>query len=503
VFEVDCEQRDASGQHVKVLLIVEAMGRRSNLVLVGEQGLILDAARRTPPSRNPRRPVLPHLPYEPPPPQDRLMPEQLSPEVLAEAAVGRAGGLARLLSDQLAGLSPLAGRELAFRATGASDTVLSGDVDWSAVARAAQAVLAMIDTHTWRPTLAFDDERPIAFAPYALTHLAATGARLAEFESISIAIETYYARLAEVGPARRGDLLAAERKALLAPLERTAHTLARRVAALQLQLDAGHGARDPLRQAGELLLTHQAHIARGATSFQIDGVQIELDGELTAVENAQAYFARYRKAREAEERVPAMLEEARNQATYLADLRTLIEVAEQMEAIRALRREVGGATGASAERVKPAKPARQTAKATGPHRRVALGDGWDALVGTSASGNTYVTFDIANPDDLWLHARGIPGAHVILRTNGGLPPEPIVERAAQLAAWHSAARSAGAVEVDVAPVRHVRKIPNAPPGLVRYSNERTVRVTPRAAEPVASSLPSSVGRNAAVRKRGQ
>jgi predicted ribosome quality control (RQC) complex YloA/Tae2 family protein len=198
-----------------------------------------------------------------------------------------------------------------------------------------------------------------------------------------------------------------------------------------------------------------------------------------------------------------MLAEARNQATYLADLRTLIEVAEQMDAIRALRREVGAATGASTTPTRPAPPNRQTATARGPHRRVALDDGWEALVGTSASGNTYVTFDIANPDDLWLHARGVAGAHVILRTAGRTPPEPIVERAAQLAAWHSAARSAGAVEVDVAPVRHVRKIPNAPPGLVRYSNERTVRVTPRAAEAVASSLPSSGGRNAAVRKRGQ
>jgi predicted ribosome quality control (RQC) complex YloA/Tae2 family protein len=75
----------------------------------------------------------------------------------------------------------------------------------------------------------------------------------------------------------------------------------------------------------------------------------------------------------------------------------------------------------------------------------------------------------------------VPGAHVILRgRNAGEPPEAVVERAAELAAWHSAARGAGHAEVDVAPRRHVRKIPNAPPGLVRYSNERTVRVTPRA-----------------------
>src|SRR6266852_2735498 len=95
VFELDCEQRDASGQHVRVLLIVEAMGRRSNLVLVGEDGVILDAARRSPPSRNSRRPVLPHLPYVSPPPQDRLFPEEVSADRLAEEARGRSGTLAK------------------------------------------------------------------------------------------------------------------------------------------------------------------------------------------------------------------------------------------------------------------------------------------------------------------------------------------------------------------------------------------------------------------------
>jgi predicted ribosome quality control (RQC) complex YloA/Tae2 family protein len=111
---------------------------------------------------------------------------------------------------------------------------------------------------------------------------------------------------------------------------------------------------------------------------------------------------------------------------------------------------------------------------------VALGDGWEALLGTSAAGNAAVTFDLAQPEDVWLHARGVPGAHVILRTHGADPPDEIVERAAQLAAWHSAARTASAAEVDLTQRRHVRKIPNSPPGLVRYSHERTVRVTPRA-----------------------
>jgi predicted ribosome quality control (RQC) complex YloA/Tae2 family protein len=478
VFELDCEQHDPSGRLHRVVLIVEAMGRRSNLVLVDEDGEIMDAARRTPPRRNPRRPVLPHLPYVPPPPQQRLFPEEISPETLALQIEGARGQttLAKHLAERIAGLSPLAGRELAFRAAGAADASLVG-TDWNVVARATREFLAVIETHAWQPSLALepDAERPIDYAPYELRHLTAAGASLVGFDSISEAMQAYYARLAEAGPVRRGDPLAAERKALLAPLDRAAHTLGRRIAALEQQLAAGQQQRDPLRGAGEAILAHQAELPLGSSELVVDGQHVELDPRMSAVENAQAYFARYRKAREAEQRVPGLLDEARNAAAHVGDLRTLVEVADQMDAIRALRREVADATGARAPSERRGKQS-AVSRSSRPYRRVSLGDPWEVLVGTSAAGNAAVTFDLAQADDLWLHARGIPGAHVILRTNGATAPDEIVERAAQIAAWHSSARSAGQVEVDVASRRYVKKIPNAPAGLVRYSNERTIRV---------------------------
>jgi predicted ribosome quality control (RQC) complex YloA/Tae2 family protein len=494
VFDLDCEQRDASGQHYRVVLIVEAMGRRSNLVLVDEHGVIIDAARRSPPSRNSRRPVLPHLPYVPPPPQDRLFHEEVSGDRLAEEAAGRTGLLARFLSDRLAGLSPLSGRELAFRVTGAIDTPLA-EADWPQVAAAARDFLGYVDAHDWQPSVAFDGARPLEYAPYVLTHLEANGMRVVPYDGISAAIDAYYAGLAEAGPARRGDPLTAERRALLAPIERALETTERRNAALLHQLDNGHLLRDPLRRAGELILTHQAALTPGATELAVAGERIELDATLSAVDNAQAYFARYRKAREAEARVPALLEEGRQRATHLADLRTLVELADSMDSVRALRREVGAASGSKvlAERKPPKRGSRRqktAAKASGSHRRIELGDGWEVLVGTSAAGNAAVTFELARPDDLWLHARGVPGSHVILRGPDATPPDHAIERAAQLAAYHSSARTAAAVEVDITPKRYVKKIPNGPPGLVRYENERTVRVTPQPPKPVALSLPT-------------
>jgi predicted ribosome quality control (RQC) complex YloA/Tae2 family protein len=447
VFELDCEQRDPSNRPYRVVLIVEAMGRRSNLVLVDADGGILDAARRTPPSRNARRPILPHLPYSPPPPQDRLLPEAISAETFADCPPG---GLAKRLADRVAGLSPLAARELAFRVADADPP------------KVAETVRTFTTSHAWSPSVAYDsDGAPLDYAPYELTHLSAAGAQLQKFESISDAMTAFYA----AERPRKGDPLAAERKALLAPIERTMQTTTRRIAALEHQLDMGQAERDPLREAGELILTHQAELPLGTTQFE----GIALDPTLTAVENAQAYFARYRKARDAEERVPELLEEARNSLEHLANLRTLVEVADQMDAIRALRREVATATGAK-------QNAKAVSKST-PYRRVTL-DGWEALIGASAEGNATVTFDLARGDDLWLHARGVPGAHVILRGNGS-PPDDVLERAAELAAHHSASRASSAVEVDVAPRRYVKKVPGGPPGLVRYANERTLRVMPR------------------------
>ena len=472
VFELDCEQRDPDGRLHRVLLIVEAMGRRSNLVLVDEDDAIMDAARRTPPSRNPRRPVLPHLRYMPPPAQDRLLPEEVTAESLAEPAHGQPT-LAKYLAERIAGLSPLAGRELAFRAVGAADAPLVG-TDWAVVARVAREFMSVVDTHNWQSMLASEAStgRAIDYAPYELRHLAAAGAEITPFASISQAIEAYHVRLTESGPAPRGDPLAAERKALLAPLDRSAHALERRIAALEHQLASSRDQRDPLRRAGEAILARQAELPVGSTEVVVDDQRFGLDPTLSAVANAQAYFARYRKTREAEVRVPALLEDARNAATHLADLRALVEVADQMDAVRALRREVAAATGARSPegRGKPSPKSR-------PYRRVTLGDGWEALVGISAAGNAAVTFEVAQPDDLWLHARGVPGAHVILRTNGATPPDDVVFQAARLAAQHSSARSAGAVEVDVAPRRYVKKVPNGPPGLVRYANEYTLRVS--------------------------
>jgi predicted ribosome quality control (RQC) complex YloA/Tae2 family protein len=474
ILELKCEQRDEADRQYEIYVIVEAMGRRGNLLLVDAAGRIVDALRRTPPSRNPRRPVLPHLPYAPPPPQRRLIPSQASAQVLADGAQEVDASLQRYLLDTVAGLSPLASREIAFRATGADDAPLLG-VDWDTVARTLQAFYEPLETGVWQPIVALDEQDvPFECAPYLLGHLAARGARLLPATSMSAALTEVYER-GRPGRLAARDPLVAEKRALAKPLARSLEQTRRRIRALDHQLTSGETELVPLREAGQAILTHQWELEPGVSVLTVDGEEIALDPMLTPVENAQRYFARYRKAREAIERVPQFLEEARQREQYLAQLTALVDVASSMDDIRALRREVATAEGVPAE-TKGRKPA----PSGGPVRRVPLGDGWEALVGGSARGNAVVTFDLARPDDTWLHARGVPGAHVILRSTSGnaTPPAEVVRRAAALAAAHSSARDAGHVDVDFVARRQVRRVPNAPPGLVRYSDAATIRVDP-------------------------
>jgi predicted ribosome quality control (RQC) complex YloA/Tae2 family protein len=200
---------------------------------------------------------------------------------------------------------------------------------------------------------------------------------------------------------------------------------------------------------------------------------ISLDPEKSATENAQTYFRRYRKAQRAAEGVPARLED-----TLLA-LRDL----EQLEtdlALAATRPEIDRVRDSLVEagyvRSKRAKGSKVTA---GKPLSVDSPDGLTILVGRNSRQNDQVTFRQGKSDDWWFHARGVPGAHVLVRSAGQPPPLTTVRRAAELAAYYSPLRSENNVLVDYTQRRYVRRIPRAAPGLVTYSQEKTIRVGPR------------------------
>ncbi|MBX5489947.1 MAG: NFACT family protein [Chloroflexi bacterium] len=468
VLELRFLHRDERGQPYGVSLVLEVMGRRSNFVLVDQDGTILDALKRVPPQLNPARPLLPHLRYTPPPRGEWLDPRQAASYAVLEpraAAEHGSRSLAQFLAAHLAGLSPLAAEELAYRATGQRRAPLATPLPWSALLAAARELFAPLDTGQWEPHLILRDDQPIDVTPYRPRQF--PPAALRPVPSISEAFEILYA--SPRPPVRH----ALQRAPLLQAIAARREQEERRRSALQRALAEAANA-DALRTAGEAILAELHAIAPGQTTLTFAGRTIALDPARSPLENAQAYFEAYTRARDAMRVVPGVIEEVELELRYLAEMQAQVELADDSATLEQLRRELV-AHGLLAPNKADTKRGRAAPR--GGIRRLQL-DGYEVLVGTSAVGNERVTFELAGPDDLWLHARGVPGSHVIVRSAGRPLPPAVLEAAARLAAAHSAARTESQALVDYTARKHVRRIPNAPPGLVTYRHEQTIRVRP-------------------------
>ena len=483
-------EEDLDAPVTEVRLYIEVMGRLSNIVLVGEDGLILDSLKRVPPSINRYRVTLPKHRYVPPPPQEKRDPIRTSINTLslelAKAAEDEAGiTVWKGLVAGFLGVSPPLAREVTFRAFGntgvrveeiaalpSSLTLLLKELQYMFGAES----LGESSTVAWRVT--DGEEKPIDFAPYALTHLLATEVRLAKHESVSQAISSYYESIQVVGghSALKGQVRA-EIKEHLGREER-------KLDALRKQLRESE-ALEELRHKGEMVLAYMHTLQPEQRRLDVpgEGLSIELDPGLTPVENAQEIFKAYRKAKSAHEGLPELVAATQLSVDYWDGLLTSLEVAATYDDIRAVQSEVraarSGKNTSQGDQGKGKKLARKgkVQDKTPQPLRTRTKRGAQVLVGRTAGQNDTATFRLAAPEDLWFHARGVPGAHVILRTTGGVSVEDI-EEAAALAAAYSKLRNEAQVDVLCAERRYVRRIPNAPPGSATYKNERVLRVAP-------------------------
>jgi predicted ribosome quality control (RQC) complex YloA/Tae2 family protein len=483
VLELRLSKRDDEGRRGEVALIIEVMGRRSNAVLIGPDGAIMDALRRASAEKNPIRPILPRRRYDPPPPQDRRLPFALDTwdHLNTLARQNPQGQLAELLGSELAGFSRLVAREVAFRATG-SITTPAGQ---SELSRVFETVIDLIGPvrgeGKWSPCVARFEGHVVAFAPYRLTHLESQ-CEVTDVASISEAVELGHAdrEAAEANGGRPETANQLARPLIEAIDTRRSVVTRRRNALLRSQEAAGDP--DALRQIGQTILAYAHTIRPGQELLAIDGLEITLDPHESASENAQRYFREYRRARDASRRVPLLVAQADRELAHLDEMDTLVRIAEDPMQIRALRDELRGAGILRDRELRPVKRGKFAPKQAdnGPRPiTVPLPDGFVAYVGTSAKANEHITFDVAGQDDLWLHARQRPGSHVIVRTAGQRVPERVLQRAAELAAFYSQGRTDSRVAVDWTPRKFVRRIRGGPPGLVSYINEQTVDVPPR------------------------
>ncbi|MFQ3534692.1 MAG: NFACT RNA binding domain-containing protein [Aggregatilineales bacterium] len=451
-------------------LIAEPMERRSNLLLV-QDGQILDCLRRVGPDENRARVSLPAHPYVPPPPQtSKRVPTTLSLSSLAELLDAEPNKLVwRLLTEKLLGFSPMLAKEAVFRAAGALDC-RAADCSASALLAEIQGLLGALLAEEFAPHICEQDGLAVAYAAYPITHLP----NAQPVENISAALSAFYG--APIGEAAYANA----KRPIQAQLTEAIERISRRLEALK-RSQRDEAERDRLRQSGELILAYQYQIARGQTSFSaqydfdMPPLEIALDPTLTPLENAQRYFEQYEKAKRAAAEVPSLIGAAERELAFLRQLETDLalaanypEIGEVQDALQAN----GYWRGAPTARPRSGKSA---------PLKVSTPDGFVIWVGRNARQNEEVTFTKGASNDLWLHARGIPGAHVIIKSSGRIVPQAVLERAASLAAYYSAARNEAYVPVDVTERRYVRKLKGGQMGMVTYRNESTLSVPPRPA----------------------
>ncbi len=469
------EDEDDEGEIVYSDLIVEIMGRRSNIILTSDEGRIHDAVKRVTPEMSRVRPILPGKHYEPPPPQEKRDPRRLSSSdvVLLFRDIEPGTKLSSALVAHLAGFSPQMAREVAFRAVGDEPFDFTEPLSSEQCTRLSDAIHALLEpleTSRWDPTVyRNDDGQVVAYAPVPLTYLADETSE-EHLDSISRAIE-----LAALDSSSQAPVRHAQRRAqLVAEIDEAVKRASSRIHSIHEEEKRAREV-ERWRENGELIYAYIHQMAPGDTALDVDGRNIELDPSLSASENAQAYFERYRKAQAATQHLPELAEEAQGTLDYLKQLRTMAELADGIDQIGAVRQE-WQEWRQPRESDRGKKGAKQPRRKQPVAYRTRRGD--TIYVGHSGPENETVTFDIGGPDDIWLHARGVPGGHVILRWAGDLS-DAVLEEAASLAAWFSSGRTSTTVEVDATERRYVRKIKGAGPGMVTYRNEQTLNVKPR------------------------
>lgn len=478
-----------AGEHGSVRLICELMGNLSNLVLVDGEDRVMEAAKRVPRSINRYREVLPNRHYVPPPLQDKLDPRHASAFELVERLEALNGPLARRLTQALAGVSPLLAREALYRA-GELDPTAETAVGLAATERLLAALgelWALAESGEWEPCVGVVAKEgvltPVAFAPYALTHLPAYVPCQTVSDAAAMVLDRPEEPAATVAPATV-DGYARARARLVGLIEQQLARRERRLAALQEGLLAPEELAALLFRASAILAVawriepgqEQVTVTRTEVSGDVDDqaeepMHIRLDPSLSPAENAEALFAQYRKRQAAQAQVPALIAQVELEIAYLRQLATDVALATdrgQLDEVELALAEAG-----YLRRAKKAPPA----AASEPLSFLSI-DGLQVLVGRNSRQNAEVTFRRAAPEDLWLHAHGVPGAHVIIRCGQRPVSADTLSRAARLAAYYSAARDEARVQVDYVARKQVHPLKGAGLGLVTYRGASTMVVEP-------------------------
>ena len=465
ILDFKLETIDELGDRVERRLVLEAMGRSANLILLDGEGRILDCIRRIDGDLSKgQRQVLPGLFYRPPAPPAKQNPFLLDEAELAAALDNPMGKEPeKLLMDAFTGLSPLIARELVFRAGGEEGLV-----------RELDKLQKTVNEKDFAPYLLMREGKAADFSFLPILQYGPETESIRQ-ESFSALLDRFYERreAAERVKQRGQDLV----KAVTNARDRTARKLANQEKELAATLD-----REGLRQQGDIITSNLHRMEKGmsvlrAANFydpEYQEIEIKLDPLLTPQQNAAKYYKDYNKAKKAEEMLTIQIEKGEKELEYLNSVLENIHLAEGERDLGEIRQEL---TETGYLR-RPKTAAKREKKVAGKPMEFRSTAGLRISVGKNNSQNDLLTTKLAYKSDIWLHTQKIHGSHVILWLDGGQADAQSLTEAAVLAATFSQARDGKKVPVDYTPVKYVKKPAGARPGMVVYTTYQTALVDP-------------------------
>lgn len=485
VLYFDFEALNELGDRVKLTLAAELMGRNSNLILIAENGRIVDAVRRVDFDSTSARPILPGLPYEAPPQTDGRT--DFFAVSAAEAAdlIRKAENmpLSTAVNKTLLGLSPLLCREVSYLVTRGRDTEPQDLSPYEC--EKLTAALEKIKTaaecgKSYVPYLISNNKNiPLeySFLPITQYGLDAIGC---EVENLSTLLDRFYAEKEQAERIRRSS------SDILRVLSSSSDRILRKIANQKQDL-LRSAKREQKREWADLinanlhLIPHGAEQATVINYFDPEcaAITIPLDPSKSAAQNAQKYYKEYRKAQTAERVLVEQIEAGEEELRYLDSVLDALSRAVTVRELDELRTELAGSGYLRLQKGGRKPPAPLGAL------EFVSSDGFRIRVGRNNIGNDKLTLRDSRGCDIWFHTKNIPGSHTVVVTEGAQVPERTLREAAVLAATFSKASDSAQVPVDYTPIKFVRKPAGAKPGRVIYDHQQTVYVTPDASLPSA------------------
>ncbi|HEX2927032.1 MAG TPA: NFACT RNA binding domain-containing protein [Ruminiclostridium sp.] len=477
VITLNIESVNELGDLTVKKLVVEIMGKYSNIILLNSEDKIIDSVKHVDSDISSVREVMPARAYMLPPAQNKELPENISVDKLFDQEnVNGAKNLEGLILNQVKGFSPYTCRDICASA-GVPPKTPPGDLSASEKEKVTAALteyIYKIKSNSFNPCIIYEDKnflRPIDFYCFEPSR----EIFYKSYDLLSTALDQYYMlrdtneRLGQ----KMGDVL----KVVKNGIDRCRKKEAMFNEKLREVAD-----RDKLQLYGELITANIYCIPSGAKSARVlnyyseneEYIDIPLNEYKSAQDNAQKYFKQYSKAKSTHLNVTKQLEETLSELHYLESVLTMLDNCSSRQEIDEIRQELTD-QGYIRQSLKNAR--KKQDKPSSPLEFVSS-DGFHILVGKNNKQNDLLTLKTAASNDLWLHTKNIPGSHVIIRTERNTVPDSTLFEAATLAAYHSSAKMSYNVPVDYTTVRNVKKPSGAKPGMVIYESFKTINVTP-------------------------